>query len=231
MTTSGAPELLPITTTPSLTGKVYLALREAIGEMDIYGSESPPKLDERYLAKKLGVSRTPVREAILRLEQEGLVTSIPRRGAYVARKSKREILEIIHVWAALESMAAGLATRVASDAQIGELRSMFVTFEEPNAPEARINEYSATNLRFHQKIIALSGNTLLQKLAEVPLLHMRAIRAQTIGERNRARQSIIDHMDIIEALEARNTELAERLVRSHSIGLAEHVDKYVDYLD
>lgn len=215
----------------ALKSKVYAALKEAIGRMDIYGREDPLKLDEHYLAEKLGVSRTPVREALSRLEQEGLVQLIPRRGAYVIRKSKQEILDIIAVWAALESMAARLATQVATDEQIAKLREMFVRFEEPGRPQAHIDEYSDTNIQFHQSIIALSGNGMLVQLADAPLLHMRAIRARTIGERDRASRSIIDHMHIIEAIEERDTELAGRLVRDHSFGLADHIEKYATYLD
>ncbi len=223
-------QLRPVKSNPGLTDKVYAALRDAISHMDIYRGDEPPKLDERYLAESLGVSRTPVREALSRLEQEGLVRSIPRRGAFVVRKTKQEILEVIQVWAALESMAARLATRVASDEEIGELRKLFVTFQNPDEPQARIDEYSETNIRFHQAIIALSGNELLQRLADVPFLHMRGIRAKTISENDRASRSIVDHMHIIEALEARDAPLAEQLVRDHSFGLAEHVEKHVDYL-
>lgn len=224
-------QLNPVPAHPGLKDKVYSALRDAIARMDIYDGDEPPKLDERFLAQSLGVSRTPVREALSRLEQEGLVRSIPRRGAYVVRKSKKEILEVIQVWAALESMAARLATTMARDEDISALRKLFVTFQDPEGPQARIDEYSETNIKFHQAIIALSCNQLLRKLAEVPLLHMRAIRAKTIGEHGRASRSIVDHMHIIEALEARDADLAERLVRDHSFGLAEHIEKYVDYLE
>ncbi|MCZ6498247.1 MAG: GntR family transcriptional regulator [Gammaproteobacteria bacterium] len=223
--------LRPVDTSVGLKDKVYLALKSAITAMDIYSGNQAPKLDERRLAEDLGVSRTPIREALSRLAQEGLVEMIPRRGTFVARKSKQEILEIISVWAALESMAARLATQVATDEEIGQLRRLFVTFEGPNRPQARIDEYSDTNIQFHQRIIALSKSELLKKMADSLFVHMRAIRAQTITERDRADRSIIDHLHIIEAIEARNTELAERLVREHSFGLAEHINNYVDYLD
>ena len=223
--------LRPVDTSVGLKDKVYLALKSAITAMDIYSGNRAPKLDERRLAEDLGVSRTPIREALSRLAQEGLVEMIPRRGTFVARKSKQEILEIISVWAALESMAARLATEVATDEEIGQLRRLFVTFEGPNQPQARIDEYSDTNIQFHQRIIALSKSELLKKMADSLFVHMRAIRAQTITERDRADRSIIDHLHIIEAIEARNTELAERLVREHSFGLAEHINNYVDYLD
>ena len=83
--------------------------------IDLYADKEPPKLDERKLAQDLGVSRTPVREALSRLEQEGLVKNIPRRGTFVVRKTRSEIIQVIQVWAALESMAARLVTELASD--------------------------------------------------------------------------------------------------------------------
>jgi len=223
--------LRPVETGAGLKDQVYGALRSAITSMDIYAGDEAPRLDERRLAEDLGVSRTPIREALSRLAQEGLVEMIPRRGTFVARKSKQEILEIISVWAALESMAARLATRVASDGEIGQLRKLFVTFDAPNGAQALIDEYSDTNIQFHQRIIALSRNELLKQMADALFVHMRAIRARTITERDRADRSIIDHLHIIEAIEARDTELAERLVREHSFGLAEHINDYVDYLD
>ncbi|MEE8093978.1 MAG: GntR family transcriptional regulator [Gammaproteobacteria bacterium] len=224
-------KLRPVETSAGLQDKVYSALKSAVTAMDIYGGTEAPRLDERRLAEDLGVSRTPVREALSRLAQEGLVEMIPRRGTFVIRKNKQEILEIISVWAALESMAARLATQVATDDEIGRLRRLFVTFEGSAGPQAHIDEYSDTNIQFHQRIIALSKSELLKKMADTLFVHMRAIRAQTITERDRADRSIIDHLHIIEAIEARDTELAERLVREHSFGLAEHINDYVDYLD
>ncbi len=224
-------KLRPVETSVGLKDKVYRALKSAITAMDIYSGDQAPRLDERRLAEDLGVSRTPIREALSRLAQEGLVEMIPRRGTFVVRKSKQEILEIISVWAALESMAARLATQVATDEEIGQLRRLFVTFAGMNRPQAHIDEYSDTNIQFHQRIIALSKSELLKKMADTLFVHVRAIRAQTITERDRADRSIIDHLQIIEAIETRDTELAERLVREHSFGLAEHINNYVDYLD
>lgn len=220
----------PITSNFSLKDRIYDALKETIAGINIYEGDGEPRLDERQLAADLGVSRTPVREALARLEQEGLVRIIPRRGVFVARKSKQEIIEIIAVWAALESMAARLVTEKATDAEISSLRELFATFEGDKI-QANIDEYSGTNIRFHQAILKLSKSGLLNSLTETLFIHMRSIRARTIGEQDRASRSIIDHMNIIEALERRDTELAERLVRQHTLDLAAHVEKHVNYLD
>jgi DNA-binding GntR family transcriptional regulator len=216
----------------SLKERIYDALKATIAGMNIYEGAGEPRLDERQLAEDLGVSRTPVREAIARLEQEGLVRSVPRRGVFVARKTKREIVEMITVWAALESMAARLITTQASDAEIASLRALFATTEDDAViAQANIDEYSSKNIRFHQAIIRLSTSQLIETLTETLFIHMRAIRARTIGENNRIQRSIIDHMNIITALEARDAELAERLSREHTLGLAAHVEQHVTYLD
>ena len=157
----------------SLTEQVCERLRRAIVEDELSFGEN---ISEDRVASWLGVSRTPVREAISRLEQEGLVHTIPRRGAFVTRKTRAQLHEMIFVWAALESMAARIATEQASDEQIGRLREMFTTFDEEHTPSARIDEYSDTNIRFHQEIVRLGGNALLQEMAEGLFIHMRAIR-------------------------------------------------------
>jgi len=210
--------------------QAYAALKNAIAAMDIYRSRAEIRLDERRLAQDFGVSRTPVREAMAQLEREGFVRSVPRRGVYVVRKTKREVIELITAWAALESMAARLITQTAGDDDVTSLRRMFATFDNGEV-RAHLDEYSEINIEFHQAIIRMSGNTMLIDLAENLFTHMRMIRRKTIGEMDRVDRSIRDHIQIIEALEARDTARAEALVRDHALGLAEHVAKYADYLD
>jgi len=220
----------PIEANYSLKDRIYQTLREAITSMNIYAPDAELRLDERELSEKLAISRTPIREALARLEQEGLVRIVPRRGVFIVRKTKGEIMEMITVWAALESMAARLITQRASDAEIATLRRLFSSFEGTEV-NARIDEYSSRNIDFHTQILTLSKCTLLNEMAKNLFIHIRSIRARTISEDNRAKRSIIDHMNIIEALEARDAELAERLVREHTLNLGQHVAANVDYLD
>jgi DNA-binding GntR family transcriptional regulator len=224
------PRLEPIDTSSSFKNQAYVALKSVIVGMDVYGSRSDIRLDERSLANDFGISRTPVREAMAQLEREGFVRSVPRRGVYVVRKTKREVIELITAWAALESMAARLITEKADGDEIASLRKMFATFENGEV-RAHLDEYSEINIEFHQTIIQLSRNAVLVQLAENLFTHMRMIRRKTIGEKDRADRSIRDHIHIIEALEARDTVRAETLVRDHALGLAGHVEKYADYLD
>src|ERR1700761_744005 len=119
----------PIDTSFSYKNKAYAALRNVISSMDVYRSRQDIRLDERQLAQDFGISRTPVREAMAQLEREGFVRSVPRRGVYVVRKTKRVVIELITAWAALESMAARLITQTAKDEDIAGLRRMFARFD------------------------------------------------------------------------------------------------------
>lgn len=224
------PALAPIDVTPSFKYKAYTALKNAIVAMDIYRNRDDIRLDERKLAQDFGISRTPVREAMAQLESEGFVRSVPRRGVYVVRKTKAEVIEMITAWAALESMAARLATQNATTEQIAALRQMFTTFEGDQV-RAHLDEYSDVNIEFHQAIIKLSANRVLIGMAENLFTHMRMIRRKTIVEKDRVDRSIRDHIKIIEALEGRATDRAEVLVRDHALGLADHVAQFADYLD
>ena len=100
------------------------------------------------------------------LAQEGFVTSVPRKGTVVVRKTMREIVEAIQAWAALESMAARLITLNASDEEIAELRKLFVFFDETHKPSQHLTEYSRANINFHQALIRLSGSNLLVSMTQ-----------------------------------------------------------------
>src|ERR1700739_2351572 len=134
----------PLASPASFKRQAYTALKNAIASMDVYRSRADIRLDERRLAQEFGISRTPVREAMAQLEREGFVRSVPRRGVYVVRKTRREVIELITAWAALESMAARLITGNANDDEIASLRRLFATFEGDKL-HAKLDEYSDAN--------------------------------------------------------------------------------------
>ncbi|CAO4157053.1 GntR family transcriptional regulator [Methylorubrum extorquens] len=220
----------PIVPATSLRTLAYEALKSAITNMDIYGQTGDVRLDERGLSQTLGVSRTPIREALTVLEQEGFVRNEPRRGVFVVKKTKREIVGMIQAWAALESMAARLACTAASDDDLACLRRSFPEFFD-GQPYEHLDEYSEANIRFHQKIIALGHSAVITDLTSNLLMHVRGIRNTALRQGDRASKSIEEHVQIIEALEARDADRAERLVRDHGLGLADHVQRYGDHLD
>ncbi len=215
-------KLQAIDTNFTLKDHIYNVLLEAILAMDIYAEDADLRLDERNLAEQLGISRTPVREALARLEQNDFVVIQPRRGVFVRRKSLDEVLELIIVWAALESMAARLAAERASDPGLKSLRAMALKYSGDDA-RLKISEYSEDNIKFHQRILELSGCSMLKSVADGLFLHMHAVRRRAMGEGNRVSKSVVEHIEIIEALESRDPDLAALRVREHTMRLHDHV--------
>ncbi len=215
-------KLSPIDVNFTLKDHTYDLLRAAILDMNIYDEDIDLRLDERAMAEQLGISRTPIREALARLAQDGLVEILPRKGVFVLRKSLEEVLDMVVTWAALESMAARLATEHASDTDLRNLRK-FAMKHSADAARADLEEYSEANIQFHQKILELSRCKLLRTTADGLFQHMHAIRRRAMGESDRAKRSVVDHMHIIESLEARDADLASRLVREHTMKLHDHI--------
>jgi DNA-binding GntR family transcriptional regulator len=210
----------------SFKTKAYEALKEAILKMDIYATPEPVMLDERALSERLGVSRTPIREAIAMLEQDGFVKTVPRRGIIVVRKSKAEVVDMIRAWAALESMAARLITTTARKKDISALRTFFKDFGKDRLPQDHVEDYSKANILFHQALLSLSESQVLVDMTNDILLHVRGYRQLTIGRQERMARSLTEHLGIITALEDRDTELAEKLARDHTLALAAYVEAH-----
>jgi DNA-binding GntR family transcriptional regulator len=154
--------------------------------------------------------------------------SVSNDQPYITRKSKRAIIELIQVWAALESMAARLATIRATDADIARLRHLFDEFAD-TSPAQRLRAYCDADIAFHGAIIALGGSQTISNATCNLLSHVAAVRRLTIAQNGRAAQSIIDHLEIINALERRDTEMAEYLTRQHTLKLAVHVERHCDF--
>jgi DNA-binding GntR family transcriptional regulator len=180
-------KIAPIQQTVSLKARAYEALKTAIMNMNIYAPDAELRLDERDLSQRFGVSRTPLREALAQLESEGLVRIVMRRGIYINRKTKAEILDMITVWAALESMAARLASKEASDEQLAALHGLVDDFNVDEVAK-RMGEYSDANISFHQAIIALGECRLITEITIGLFFHVRAIRQRTIFENERVKR-------------------------------------------
>ena len=201
----------------SFKNKAYEALKEAILKMDIYATPEQVMLDERALSERLGVSRTPIREAIAMLEQDGFVKTVPRRGIVVVRRTKTEIVDMIRAWAALESMAARLITTTARKKDITALRDFFKDFGKDRLPQDHVEEYSKANIAFHQALISLSESPVLVDMTNDILLHVRGYRQLTIGRdgshRDLAARASGDHRG---AGSARHRTCRETRARPHA---------------
>ena len=115
----------------------------------------------------------------------------------------------------------------ADDGDIKRLRALVDQFSQDEVA-AKTGEYSDANIEFHQAIIRMSGCPLISEITDGLFFHVRAIRHRSIFELDRARRSIVDHKEIVAAIEARDTERAERLVRDHTMKLRDHVEQYVE---
>jgi DNA-binding GntR family transcriptional regulator len=193
-----------------LREEVYASLRSHIADMA--GSTNQAiSLREADLARVLGVSRTPVREALNRLHQEGFVTFQPRRGAQILPATLDEYICWLEISEVVESLAAHRAAKTISKAKIAELRAMF---DEFRGVDSNTMDFAAANVAFHQEIVRASGNPLLVRLSRT-YDHIASARRNVTGRLGRIAQSIKEHDKILDALAERDSEKTGRLMRLH----------------
>ena len=198
----------------TLADKVFSELTTAI----VRGELRPgTKLSEQTLVERYGGSRAPMREAIQKLEARHLVVRIPHAGARVVSLSLSELKDIYEVRVELESMACRLAAQRMSDDEIAELRTLLAEHEAQIAAEQGQSYYQkAGDLDFHYRIIKGSQNSRLHQMLCGELYHLvRMYRYQTSTSAKRPLQALLEHQRIVEAIAARDAELAELLMRRH----------------
>ena len=169
------------------------------------------RLRETDLAERLGVSRTPVREAIRQLETDGIVTHVPRHGATIRRLDYAEVMELYEMRAVLEGTAARLAARAASDIEIEELTDMNRQMAQlGNAPEAFI-----LNRQFHAALLDAAKNRFLTRSIHALQKALMILGPTTLTQPDRAEQAAEEHFDVLDAIRARDGSLAEAAMRAH----------------
>ena len=197
----------------------YKPLREVVFDLIrgaiISGMLKPgERLMEVQLAEKMGVSRTPIREAIRKLELEGLVIMIPRKGAYVADLSIKNITDVLEVRAALEGLASGLAAIRMTEEEIKELELVARHFEQAmnsNDVEGIIQ----TDIEFHEKIFKSTRNENLQQLANSLMEQVQRFRIMYVNKSAKSVNLIKEHYKIVEAISKRNRAVAENIAKIH----------------
>ena len=196
---------------PEAGQDAYRRLREGITSGQFHPNE---RLVEAFVATRLGVGRTAVRAALVRLDQEGLVTLEPNRGARVRLISDREAVEIEEVRATLEAMLARRAAAKATLADLRELRQMVVEMRLRVEKKDSLG-YSELNARFHQRIWAAADHPTTSRL--VGSLKSQSIRLQyhTILRPGRTERSLREHEAIFNALKAHDPDAAEAAMREH----------------
>ncbi|MFN3988010.1 MAG: GntR family transcriptional regulator [Rhodocyclaceae bacterium] len=204
---------MPATNGP--TGRRSDQLREEIEERIATGVFPPgTRLDENELASEFGVSRTPIREALIQLNSEGVIDMRPRRGAVVVEVSPQRLCEMFEVMAELEAMCARLAARRITAEEEKMLRSAHETSRAAR-DRGDPNAYFYLNETFHQVIYATSHNAFLNEQALVLQRRLRPYRRMQLHVRDRVRTSFDEHNAIVEAICAGDGERAATLVREH----------------
>ncbi len=195
----------------SLHDEVAARLRALIFE----GELAPGSfIDEVVLCERLGISRTPLREALKVLAVEGLVRHEPRRGCFVNQVTEQDLDEIFPVIALLEGRCAHEAACNASDADLLALESLHERLQA-HAQAGQITEYYAVNLAIHEAIITLAGNRWLAMVISDLRKILKLARLQQLHAPGRLAQSLAEHMAVFAALRARDAEGAQAAMRTH----------------
>lgn len=186
-------------------------LRDAINK----GVLSPgERLMEIQIAEEMGVSRTPVREAIRKLELEGFVVMIPRKGTYVANISIKDINEVYEIRTALDILAGGLAAERINDEEIEEMRQLLVLTEK-YIEEKNLNKIIEIDSKFHDVLYTASRNERLVNIINNLREQITSIRGQSMNYPGRLADTLNEHREIVESIATRDIDRAQEAVRVH----------------
>lgn len=211
----------------TLTEEVYEALKR-----DILNQQLPrgTRLVESRLAREFGVSKTPVREAISRLEREGLVDFTPHHGAVVSRLSAKEVEDLMGLREALEGYAAEQAASRISDAALAELDALIRQGEE--AMQAQdLERYKEVDLKFHRLIQNASGNERLSQMIAGLEDQIRIVMSTSVQLEGRITSSLAEHRAIYDALVRRNAQEASAAARQHIVKAREVILSHLRHVE
>ena len=190
---------------------VFNTLREAILKGELKPGE---RLMELQLAAKLGVSRTPIREAIRMLEQEGLAVTIPRKGAEVAKMTEKDMEDVLQIREALDELAAKIACEQISEEQLEELVATMHEFEESTKTD-NVKKIAEADVKFHDIIYQSTGNPKLVNMLNNLREQMYRYRLEYIKDEDKRQILIVEHEHILAAIKARNIAEAKNAAREH----------------
>jgi len=193
------------------------ALYEEVAELirqRIFRRELEPGswIDEVKLAQEYGISRTPLREALKVLAAEGLVTMKVRRGAYVTEVSERDMAEVYHLLALLESDAGAVVAERASPAELKELQALHAELEMAVADRDR---FFALNERFHMRLLEIAGNRWRNQMVADLRKVMKLNRQHSLLKSGRIEESLAEHAAVMQALAARDAEATRTRMQAH----------------
>lgn len=213
---------------PNLRDQVYDIMKEMIVMREIKPDE---KINEERLAERLRVSRTPIRETLCRLENEGIVKVIPRRGAFVVKQCKERVLEILQVREVLEGLLAGLVAQYGDEKTLSKLRKCLERISSVPEEDGHLMKYTNADIEFHNILLEASNNEMLQNMMGIVNSHLQIIRLRTVVLPGRARKTVEEHYKVLEAIEKGNAGSAEKLMRKHIESVRNSAIKNLDLME
>ena len=195
----------------SIRERAYLHLKDLILEGELKAGH---RLVERELAEKLKISRTPIREALFRLESQGFVKTVPRKGVIVADINDKEIIEVFTILSSLEALAAKLAIQKLDD----ETKSKFETsikMVEDRLQEGNYGDYSDLHGKLNHLLYSSAKNSKLYEMLSGLSDYIRAFAKIGYKNKGRPEQSMREHIEIMKAIINRETDMAEYLTKIH----------------
>jgi DNA-binding GntR family transcriptional regulator len=198
-----------------------------VRDMIIEGHLAPgARIHEGQLGKVLGVSRTPLREALKFLASEGLIDLVPSRGAVVHRLTRKDVRDMLQVLSALEALAARLACIEATDAEIAEVRSLHDDMIRCYEAGNRL-DYFKLNQGIHSSFPKLSRNAMLAATHETIQARLKRIRFLGNETHDKWQSSIVEHEEMIAALERRDADALAEVLSRHLANAYERIEKLV----
>lgn len=183
------------------------------------------ELREATLGKELGVSRTPVREALRQLQLEGLVEIIPNRGAFVKGITAKDVEDIYNIRARLEGLCAQMAVRFISKEQLDHLTEIILLakFYEKQEDYAHL---AAMDSQFHEVLYEACGSKMLQNLLTDYHQYVHRVRRHSLEHHERAEKSTLEHEGILNAIRMKDAELADELATKHILNTIQNIKQY-----
>ncbi len=221
-----APTLDPDSARRTSADRIFEALQDAIVRGDIGAGE---RVGEADLAERFGTSRGPLPEALRRLESRRLVERTPHVGIRIAALSHAALIELYFLREALEGMAARLAAVNMTGDEVAGLRALLATHEQDEALKSDTAYFQPEgDFDFHYRVIQGSHNSALTQLLVGELYHrVRMYRYQFSAYANRPQKAFAEHQHIVDAIEARDGDLSEMLMRRHISSARHNIEKHL----
>lgn len=205
----------------SLSGKVFIKIKNDILEGRY---QSGHELREVTLGEEMGVSRTPVREALRQLELEGLVEIIPNKGAYVKGISARDVWDIYQIRARLEGLCAGMAAQMVTQEQLDRLDEIILLthfYESKGDYEHLV----IMDSQFHEVLYEACGSKMLQHLLSDYHQYVQRIRRRSLQMQQRAEKSTREHEAILQAIKDKDVQKADKLATEHILNVIQNIKR------